>query len=157
MQWLTLLSIYSPKLELGSAISSSGDPALQQWLPGFHLQSKVNWLHLFFLPDWPSLSPFLTLQIELTSTATLSWNRPGSLQRKIYMQESWISIRQQTTSRQEEAEAERSWLTLVQGNCCSFSLLCSARWPVPSRSLHFGVSQQARLAVQEGGRWKCQG
>lgn len=144
MQWPMLLLICWPKQEVGSAISSSGDPALQQWLPGFHQQSKVHWLPLFFFSDWPSLSPLLTLQIELTSTATLSWNRSGSLQRKIYVPESWISIRQQTSSRLGGAEAERSWLVLVQGNCCSLALLCSARWPVrPARCISVYRSRHA--------------
>lgn len=60
-------------------------------------------------------------------------------------------FRQQTTSRLEETEAERSWLMLAQGATAPFLLLCSARWPVPSCLLHFGVSQQA-LPSCAGGR-----
>lgn len=96
---------------------------------------------------------------------TLGWNRSGSLQRKIYIQESWISMFPAADNQQARGDRSRKELADVDpGSYCSFRELlllfsCSA---VPDGQSHpacciLVYHSRHCLAVQEGGRRNCQG
>lgn len=54
------------------------------------------------------------------------------------------------TGRLEETGAERSWLMLVQGSCCSFSLAPQLQMAGPILLLYFGISQEAPHGLAGG-------
>lgn len=90
---------------------------------------------------------------------TLGWNRSGSLQRKIYIQESWISMFPAADNQQARGDRSRKELADVgPGSYCSFSLALQCQMASPILLAAFLVYHSRHcLAVQEGGRQNCQG